>query len=99
FTVLNAFLQLLEGAAVTGHQSYSHLQVLLRRCFRELEHPPGSRAVRRQRLFHEDIQVFLNGISEMHPAKRQRRRENRDVSGLEAVHRLLITVEPDELAL
>ena len=68
-------------------------------CFGQLEHSARGRPVRGQRLFHENVQPLLDRVGEMHPAKRQRRGEDRDVARLQAIHRLLVGVEADELAL
>src|SRR5439155_18933897 len=45
-----------------------------------------------------DIQPLFNGVSKMHPTKGQRRGEDRDVAGFEAVHGLFVSVEADEFA-
>ena len=99
FAVLDALVQFLQCPAVTGHQAHAHLEVLGHRLLAELEHPAGSRAVGRQRLLHEDVQALLDGVGKMHPAERQRRGEDRNVARLQAIHRLLVAVETDELAL
>ena len=88
-----------SAAAVPGHQSHAHLEVLRRRLFGQFEHLAGRRTIGRQRLLHEDVQPLLDGVGEMHPAERQRRGEDRDVARLQAVHRLLVGVEADELAI
>ena len=98
FAILDALMQFLERPAVARHQSHAHFQVFRRRLLGELEHPAGSRAVRRQRFFHENVQPLLNGVSKMHPTKRQWRRKDRDVAGLQTVHRLPVCVEANELA-
>ncbi len=81
-----------------AHQAHADLQVALDRLGRQVEHLAGARAVDGRRLFHEDIEVLGNCIAELNPAKRGRGRQQHDVSRLEAVHRLLVTVEADELA-
>ena len=86
-----------QRAAVPRHQSHAHLEVLRRRLFGQFEHLAGRRTIRGHRLLHEDIQPLLNGVGEMHPAEGQRRGEDRDVARLQAVHRLLVGVESDEL--
>src|SRR6266853_6388015 len=53
FAVLDALMQFLECPTVTGHQSHSYFQVLRRRLLGKLEHPAGSRTIRRQRLLHK----------------------------------------------
>ena len=98
FAVLDALIQFLERAAVPGHQSHPCFQVLRRRLVGELEHPAGSRTIRRKRLLHKHVQPLLDCVSKMHPTKRQRRGKDRDVAGLQAVHRLLVSVEADEFA-
>ena len=98
FAVLDALVQFLERATVAGHQSHSYFEILRCRLLGEREHPAGGRTIRRQRLFHEDVEPLLNGVSKMDPAKRQRRGKDRNVAGFQAVHRLLVSVEPDELA-
>ena len=55
-------------------------------------------AVGDERLFHEDIQAFLDRVAEMHPAESQRRGEDGDVARLQAIHGVLVAVEADELA-
>ena len=81
------------------HQADAHLEVLGRRLLAQLEHPARGRAVGRHRLFHEDVQALLDGVAEMHPAEGQRRGEDGDVARLQAIHRLLVGVETDELAI
>ena len=99
FAVVDAIGHLLERPAVTGHQSHAHLEVLRHRIFGQLEHPARRRTIRRQRLFHEDVQALADGVAEMHPAKSQRRGKDRHVARLQAIHRLLVGVEADELPL
>ena len=98
FAVLDALMQFLERPAVAGHQSHAYFQVLRCRLLGEREHPAGGRTIRRQRLFHEDVEPLLNGVSKMHPTKRQWRRKDRNVAGLQTVHRLPVCVEANELA-
>ena len=50
------------------------------------------------RLLHEDVQALLDRVGELDPAERRRRGEDDDVAGLQAIHRLLVGVEADELA-
>src|SRR5262249_25614360 len=64
----------------------------------QFQHPTRARSVRRQWLLHENIDSFLNRIFKMHGPKCQRRRKNRDISGFQAIHRLLVSVEPDKSA-
>ena len=83
---------------MAGHQAHAHLEVLRRRLLGQLEHPAGGRAVDRDRLLHEDVEALLDGVGEMDPAEGRRRGEDRDVARLQAIHRLLVGVEADELA-
>ena len=55
-------------------------------------------AVGGHRLFHEDIQALLDRIGEVNPAESRRRGEDGHVARLQAIHRLLVGVEADELA-
>src|SRR6185436_14300513 len=89
-------MEFLEGATVTRHQTHAYLQVLCRGFLRQFEHPARSRAIGRQGFLHEDIKLLLNGIREMYPAKRERRRENRDVARLQQVHGMLVPIESDK---
>ena len=91
--------QLLHRTAVPRHQPDADLEVFLTRLFGEFQHLAGRRAVRGQWLFHEDVEPLLDGVAEMQPAKSQRRGEDRNVARLQAVHRLLVGVEADELTL
>ena len=95
---LDPLEQLLAGAAVADHQADADLQVLLLRRFAEFQHPPGGGTVHRHRLLHEDVQALVDGVAELHPAEGGRRREDRDVAGLEAIDRFSVGVEADELA-
>ena len=85
--------------AVAAHQADADLEVLLHRFLGQLEHLPRGRAVDRDRLLHEDVQALLDGVGEVHPAEGRRRGEDRDVARLQTVHRLLVAVEADELAI
>jgi hypothetical protein len=67
--------------------------------FTQGQHPPGAGTVDRDRLFHEHIQPLGNRIGEVHPAKGRWGGQDDDVARLQDVHRLLVTVEADELAI
>ena len=97
--VVDALGHLLEPAGVMGIQSHAHLELLLFRLLGELQHAAGGRAVGRQRLLHEDVQPLLDRVAKMHPAKCQRSGKDRHVARLETIHRLLVGVEADELAI
>ena len=92
-------LQFLERLGMARHQSDANLQVLGCRFLGQLEQPLAHHSVGGERLFHEDVEPLLDGISEMHPPKRQRRGKDHHVPRLEAVHGVLIRVEADELTL
>ena len=66
--------------------------------FGQLEHALAGRAVHRDRLFHEDIQVLLDRIREMNPAESRWSGEDGHVARLQAIHRFLVSIETDELA-
>src|SRR5262249_55224247 len=57
-----------------------------------------ARAVGDQGFFHENIQAFLNGVTEVHPAESKRGGEDRNAARLEAVHGVFVAIETDELA-
>ena len=95
--VLDALGEILAHPAVTAHQAHAHLEVLGIRLLGEVEHPPRRRSIDRHRLLHEHVQALLDGVGELDPAERRRRREDHDVPGLQGVHRLLVPIEPDEL--
>ena len=94
---LDAVEQLLAGLAVPAHQADADLQVLLDRLLGQRQHLPRGRAVDGDRLLHEDVQALLDRVGEVDPAEGRRRGEDDDVAGLQAVHRLLVAVEADEL--
>ena len=83
---------------MTRHQPHTDLEVLGLGLLPQLEHALAGRPVSCERLLHKDIQTLLDRVSEMHPAKRRRRSENGDVARFQTVHRFLISVEADELA-
>ena len=83
---------------MAAHQAHAHLEVLLRRLLGQREHLARGGAVDRDRLLHEDVQALLDGVGEVDPAEGRRRGEDRHVARLQAVHRLLVGVEADELA-
>ena len=99
FAVLDALKKFLQRPAVTRHQADGHLEVFLLRFLSELEHPARGRAIHGDGLFHKHVQALPDGVSEVDPTKRRRRRENDNVARLQAVHRLLVGVETDELAI
>src|SRR6266404_3808319 len=97
FAVLNALMQFLHRPAVSRHQPHSDFKVLGRRRLGQLEHSAGAWAIDGERLLHENIEVLLNGISEMDPAERWRSGENRNVARFEAIEGLLVSIEADKL--
>ena len=96
---MDALGQFLERPAVTRHQSHADLQVLGGGVIRELEHAFAGWAIDRYRLLHEDIQAFLDGVGEMHPAEGRGRGENGNITRLQTIHRFLVGVEADELTI
>ena len=97
--VLDAVEQLAAGLAVAAHQADADLEVLLLGLFAQGEHlARASGPSTRDRLFHEDVEALLDGVGEVHPAEGRRRGEDHHVARLQAVHRLLVAVEADELA-
>ena len=62
------------------------------------QHLARGGAVDRGGLFHEDVQPLLDRVGEMDPAEGRRRGHDHDVAGPEAVHRFLVAVKADELA-
>ena len=98
FAVLDAFSQLFESPAVTGHQPYANLEVLGLGLFGKLKHPPAGWAVNCDRLFHKDVKAFLYRVGEMYPAKSRRRCEDCDIARAQAIHRVLVSIEANELA-
>ena len=95
--VLDPVEQFLPRLAVAAHQADADLEVLLLRLFAQGQHPAGRRAVDRDRLLHEGVDALLDRVAEVDPAEGRRRGEDDDVARLEAVHRLLVAVEADEL--
>ena len=53
----------------------------------------------RDRLLHENVDALLDGIAEVDPAKARGRGKNGHVARLQAVDRLLVGVQSDELAI
>ncbi len=97
--VADAAEQFLPRPAVPHHQPDSDLQVLAPRLFTERDHAPRGRAVHRDRLLHEHVQAFIDGVAEVHPAKCRRRSQDHYVARLESIHGLAVAVEANELAL
>ena len=86
----------LPRAAVAAHQPDADLDSLFLRLFRQTEHHPRRRAVGGDRFLHEDVEAFFDGVLEVNPAKRERRRQDDDVALLQAVHRFHRRVEADD---
>jgi len=82
---------------VARHQADTDLEVLRCRFLAEFEHSARGRRIGGERLLHEDMEPLLDRVGEVGPTKRQRRREDRDVTRTETIHRLLVGVETDEL--
>ena len=93
FSVQNPLMQFLTSATMTDHQANSALQILLICKFGEFKHLSSTRTICDDRLFHEDIQTLFNGVLVMHPSKRERRGQNHNVTGIQHIHGLLISVE------
>ena len=94
--VADAAFQFLAGIAVPAHQADADLEVVPGRFLAERQHPPRAGAVDRDRLLHEDVQPFLDGVGELHPAEGRRGGEDHHVAFAERVHRSAIAVEADE---
>ena len=76
-SVADPLVKLLAAPAVPDHQTDPNFQVLLHGLFTKLEHPAARWAVHGDRLFHEDIEAFLDGVGEVDPTERRRRGEDR----------------------
>ena len=81
-----------------AHEADADLEILLDRLFAEFKHLLRRGAVGRERLLHEDVETLLDGVGEMGCAEGQRRGQDHDVAGLEAVHRVFVRIEANELA-
>ena len=98
FAVLDALMQLLERPAVAGHQSNSDFQVLGLGLLVELQHLAAGRTVHGEGLLHEHVQPLGDSVAELNPAESRGCGQDDDVPWLQAIHGLLIAVEPNELA-
>ena len=96
--VADALVELLHRAAVARHQADADFEVFRGGLRGEIDHPARGRAVGGERLFHEHVELLLDRVGEMHPTKRERRREDGDVAGPQAIHGVLVRVKADELA-
>src|SRR6185503_19084073 len=76
FSVLNPLVKFLKMAGVARHEADADFEILLGSLLREIKHPARSRPIRRHWFLHEHIELLLNRILEMHPAKSQRRGED-----------------------
>ena len=95
---LDPVVKLVAGVAMPAHQTDADLEVLLLGFLAQLEHLSRARPVHRDRLLHEDVDPLVDGVGEMDPAERRRRRQDHHVARPQAIHRFLIAVEADELA-
>ncbi len=95
--VLNTLEQLLSSAAVTNHQTHAALQILLIGLGGKFQHPFGRRPVGSQRFLHEHVQALVDRVLEVHPSKRQRSRQDHNVTRFERIHRMLVSIEANEL--
>jgi len=96
FAVLDALVELLHVVAVARHEANADFEVLLHGLFGEGEHAAGAWAVARERLFHENVDAFFDGVLEVDPAEGERRGEDGDVAFAERVHGVFEGVEAEE---
>ncbi len=96
--VLDTFEQLAARGAMPAHQADADLEVLGPRFLGQLQHLTRARPVHRDRLLHEDVEALLDGVGEMHPAEGRRRGQDHHIARPETIHRFLVGVEVDELA-
>ena len=81
---------------MTAHQPHAHLEILRRCRLAQRQHPACRGAVHRDWLLHENVQPPFDGVGEMHPTKRHWRRQNNHVARAQTVHRLAVSLKPDE---
>ncbi len=91
-------MQFLHRPTVARHQADTDFQIFRFGGFGQFQHLLGRGAISGERLLHENIQAFIDGVTEMHPAKRERCGEDCDVAGFQEVHSFLVTVEADEFS-
>jgi hypothetical protein len=95
--VLDAVEKLAADAAVAAHETDADLEILLFRLFIERKQATRGGAVGADRLFHENMHAFLDGVFEMHPAEGHRRGEDGHVAFAQHVDGVFVGVEADEL--
>ena len=96
--VVDAVDHFLPRLRVSPHEADTDLEVLLLGQFGGLHPAPHGRSVGRKRLLREDVDTLLHGVFEIHRAKGGVGRQQHDIAGPQAVDRLLVGVEPDELS-
>ena len=97
--VLQPVEELAAGLAMAAHQPHADLQFLGVGLGGQFDDPLRARAVDRDRLFQKRVDALLDGIREVRRAEADRRGEDRDVAGPEAVDRSLVGVDADEAPL
>jgi hypothetical protein len=83
---------------MTDHQAHTYFQVLLNRVFCQSQELARAGTIHRDGLFHKDVDALFDSVTKMHPAERRRRRKDRHVVRLKAVHRLSVSIKADEPA-
>jgi len=96
FAVLDALVELLHVAAMARHEAHADFEVLFHGLFGEGEHAAGAWAVARERLFHENVETFFDGVLEVDPAEGERGREDGHIAFAESVHGAFEGVEAEE---
>jgi hypothetical protein len=91
--------RLLAGLRVAPHKADADLQVLPLGKLGGLEPPPDVRCIGRERLLGKDVDALAHGVLEHHRAEGRVRRQEHHVAGAEAIDRLAVRVEADELPL
>ena len=97
FAVLDALVKLLQVAAMAGHEAHADFEILFHGLLGEGEHAAGTWAVARERLFHENVDAFFDGVLEMDPAEGERSGEDGDVAFAESVDGVLKRIEAEKL--
>jgi len=96
FAILDALVELLHVAAMARHEANADFEVLFHGLFGEGEQATGAWAVARERLFHENVEAFFDGVLEVDPTEGERGGEDGDVAFAESVDGAFEGVEAEE---